>query len=164
MIEFGGATSRDKTQAVVRATSLEQFAGSGRVEVVKHPTRSRFGMWLQGPLPPDEIVARAKWLVANCPRGRYNLVGYNCEHIANWCVAGGFLESLQVRRWFMAQGLLLGGAILTWRKFRPRPWLAVLLGMLALVAPYVYNLEAFRFWKDIGHRWPGHPTPPTPTK
>ncbi len=36
---------------------------------------------------PDEIVERARKMIGT-QLGRYNLVGNNCEHFANWCKTG----------------------------------------------------------------------------
>ncbi len=55
-------------------------------------------MWLPKADGRDKIVERAEWLLANHPpRWRYNLIGNNREHAANFCVAE-YTESLQVRR------------------------------------------------------------------
>lgn len=45
----------------------------------------------------DKVIEQAEWLVANYSPGRYRLVGNNCENIANWCTAGWYPESHQVR-------------------------------------------------------------------
>jgi hypothetical protein len=154
VIEFGGATFRSKGQAIIRPVTLREFAGSGNAVAVKHPNRTTLGMGLPGPLRRCEIVARAEWLIDHCPRGRYSLVGYNCEHVANWCVTGWYSESLQVRRVFLAQAMVLGALLLICRRSRPPWWLAALLGALSLVGPYKYNSDPVRLWKDVLDRWP----------
>ena len=45
-------------------------------------------------------MERAEFLLRLQPKLRYNLIGYNCEHIANMCVSGGWTESYQIRRIF----------------------------------------------------------------
>lgn len=40
------------------------------------------------------------------PRLPYNLIGHNCEHIANMCVAAGYTESHQVRTMFGVRALV----------------------------------------------------------
>jgi hypothetical protein len=53
--------------------------------------------------PTDEgwkVVARAEFLLKLKHRLPYNLIGHNCEVIANMCASQNWTESYQVRRWF----------------------------------------------------------------
>jgi lecithin:retinol acyltransferase len=65
-----------KTLARVRLTSFAAFSVMGRVEVVPRE---------HGAFPPDEVARRALSLLGY---GDYNVLSWNCEHVANWCVYG----------------------------------------------------------------------------
>ncbi|XP_012934727.1 phospholipase A and acyltransferase 2 [Aplysia californica] len=58
------------------------------------------------PLPPDEIVKRAKSMLGDAG---YNLLKDNCEHFANWCRYGE-TESQQVYKGMFAGGYIYGTA------------------------------------------------------
>jgi hypothetical protein len=97
VIDFGGdAIDR------VKRTSLEFFQRtSPRVEVVSHGRYTLTTGYLPAAGSRNEILARARCLIGYRPLPQpYNLVGFNCEHIANWCVAGGYCESHQTRHVF----------------------------------------------------------------
>jgi hypothetical protein len=81
--------------AYIRETTLAEFLKGGE----PHVDRT-----VHAAFPPEELVRRAQCL-AGSSRGDYNLVFYNCEHLAYWC-ATGELESKQVKK-----GLVLAGAI-----------------------------------------------------
>lgn len=91
------------------------------------------------------------------PRRRYNLIGNNCEHAANFCVAE-FTESLQVRRFFLLRAAI-GGAgtvYIAWRvrTLRPVPWLPVaVIEAISLLTVGLYHFHIRRFWKDVGQQW-----------
>lgn len=104
-------------------------------------------------------MRRAEWLLANHPSGWYNLIGWNCEHAANWCV-NEFTESLQVRKAFGVNAIVscLVLLYLSWlyRTKQELGWqlvVALLLSVLGLGATVLYNLHIRRFWKDLGARW-----------
>ena len=155
VIEFGGGDLFRKSEALVRPVSLQQFQDGGHLQVVLHPTRTGHLMRLPGPLPRDQIVARAEWLAVNCPTRRYGLIGSNCKHVANWCVTGGYFESLQARRAIIGTAGVLTIVILAWHWFRLPPWAAGLFAALAVVGPYKYNMDPYRFWKGILDQWAG---------
>jgi len=110
VIEFSGpaGAGSKKNLARIRAVTLAKFEGRNAAVTVRHPRPFLFGLGFGLPtaLPPDEIVTRAEWLCRHAPAGRYNLVGSNCEHLANWCVTGWYFESLQVRTWFAVEPTL----------------------------------------------------------
>jgi hypothetical protein len=82
VIEFGGSIC-DKAGANILAVPLEVFESGASAEVVRHPHRSRLDSVLPPADPSEIIVRRAEWLRENHPPGRYNIVGWNCEHAAN---------------------------------------------------------------------------------
>ena len=55
---------------------------------------------------PAEIVRRTEWLREHHPVGRYHLIGWNCEHAANFCI-NEYTESLQIRRLFFVHAWTL---------------------------------------------------------
>jgi Lecithin retinol acyltransferase len=157
VIQFGGRTS-DKPGANIEAVSLKDFADSGQVEIVKHPKDGGwFGQWLPEADHPGRIVRRAEWLLEHHPAGRYNVIGWNCEHAANFCV-NEFTESLQARRFFLLNAAV-GAAVAVYvslrsRQGRPVSWRLVggrLLMTLATTPLYNYNIR--RFWRDVGEHW-----------
>jgi hypothetical protein len=114
------------------------------------------GIGLPRALSPDEIVVRAEWLIGKSRPGLYNLVGSNCEHLANWCVTGGDFESLQVRASFALQPALLSGLMFAWRRLNPRlrsP--ALILETVTGLTPFIYNFVPYQAWKHILAEWPG---------
>ena len=64
-----------KSGAVIGWARIEDFAGSGEVQV--RPYGERFSA--------DEATARAESMLG---RSGYDLFANNCEHFATWCVAG----------------------------------------------------------------------------
>jgi hypothetical protein len=99
VIEFGGGDIWNKADTQVRRTSLTSFSQGDPVEPVSHP-RSWSGLTYSSPLPPEQVVDRARWLICNQPP-TYRLGYRNCESIAIWCATGDF-ESFQVKaflRW-----------------------------------------------------------------
>lgn len=78
----------------------------GTATVVRHGYDSWFTGWHP---PADEswkIVERAEFLLKLQPRLPYNLIGHNCEIIANMCVSGGWTESYQARRYFTVRAVM----------------------------------------------------------
>jgi hypothetical protein len=125
---------------------------------VEHPRKGGwFGQWLPEADPPDRIVRRAEWLLKHHPSGRYNLIGWNCEHAANFCV-NEFTESLQVRRIFLLR-VAIGAAFALYVSLRVRQgrsvaWRLVVFRLLmSLIPTSLYNYNIRRFWRDLGHQW-----------
>jgi hypothetical protein len=76
VIDFAGADgTKSKSSAVIRQTTLENFADGGTVQIRAY--RVRFER--------DRIVARAQSKLGG---SGYDLFGNNCEHFATWCVTG----------------------------------------------------------------------------
>jgi lecithin:retinol acyltransferase len=157
VIQFGGRIS-DKPGANIEVVSLKDFADSGQVEILKHPKDGGlFGQWLPEADHPDRIVRRAEWLLEYHPAGRYNVIGWNCEHAANFCV-NEFTESLQARRLFLLNAAI-GAAVAPYvsvrsRQGRPVSWRLV--GgrlVMSLVPTTLYHYCIRRFWRDVGEQW-----------
>ena len=101
VIQFGsGVSLMNKRDVGINAVSLKDFEQDGTTTVVRHGYDSRLTGWHP---PADEswkVVKRAEFLLSLQPRLPYNLIGHNCEIIANMCVSGGWTESYQARRYF----------------------------------------------------------------
>ena len=103
VIQFGGRIL-EKPTATVGVVSLGDFENGGDAEAVEHGREDSFlralilprPPWLPEADAPEVVIRRARWLVANHPPRRYHLVGYNCEHAANFCATGWYTESHQV--------------------------------------------------------------------
>jgi len=163
VIQFGRGIF-DKPQATVEAVPLKEFEDGTNAEVVEHGVEQRWFSWLPWPRvwlpaadPRDRIIRRAEWLCEHHPVGRYHLVGWNCEHAANFCV-NEYTESLQVRRLFFVNAWT--GApfawFVSWRAGQGRPVsLRVVLARVAysFLVIGLYNAGIRRFWKDIGQEW-----------
>jgi Lecithin retinol acyltransferase len=118
VVQFRGGIC-DKPRARIEEVALADFRKGCTVDVV--PKEQQWlGLWdVPSALPPEEIVARARWLAARRFEGTYNLVGRNCETIALWCVCN-FGESLQRQR-FQAVNAYVGVVILlTYAYFQGR--------------------------------------------
>lgn len=103
VIDFGG----DATDQVERVSLACFQRTSPHVEVVPHGRHTLTTGYLPRAVSPDEILARARCLIGHRPLPQpYHLVGFNCEHIANWCVAGGYCESHQTRHVFALKAML----------------------------------------------------------
>lgn len=131
--------------------------------VVRHGYES----WFTGYHPPaDEpwkLIARAKFMV-ELQRLPYNLIGHNCEHVADLCVSQFWGESYQTRRFFGARAWM-DMAFMIWlssrsRANRPVPnWVnlaAVAVVGVSLAAIFTYNDQIRRFWQEIEHDWRAH--------
>lgn len=165
VIQFGGRIL-DKPTATVGAVSLTCFERGRVAEVVEHGrTRPWWTLlwprppWLPEADPPEIVIRRARWLAENHPARRYNLVGYNCEHAANFCATGWYTESHQVRTMFGINALL---TLPISYRFGKRPktppstrWyvFAVVKMLVTLTTIPLYNWSIRRFWRDIGFRW-----------
>jgi hypothetical protein len=105
VIQFGPGIA-GKAHAKIEAVSLADFERHGPAEVVRHRRVTPLSGYLFEADEPWKIVARAEFLLNLQPHLPYNLIGHNCEHIANMCVAGGYTESHQVRTMFGAKAYL----------------------------------------------------------
>jgi hypothetical protein len=96
--------------ASIEALSLADFELGGTAEIVRHGYVTRTGVWHP---PADEqrwkIVERAELLLKLQPKLRYNLIGHNCEHIANMCAVPGWTESYQIRNIFTVRAAMSFG-------------------------------------------------------
>jgi Lecithin retinol acyltransferase len=165
VIQFGsGVTLLNKHGTSVGEVPLKDFENGGTAKVVRHGYES----WFSGYHPEfDErwkVVARAEWLLKRQPRLPYNLIGHNCEHVANVCASRNWSESYQTRRWFFRKAVS-DAALIFWmggrsRANRPIPrW-----GRLAIVGWVVvgvaaigtYNHQIKRFWDEILVDWQAH--------
>lgn|ERR1700735_756790 len=165
VIQFGsGVRLWDKARTAVNAVTLAEFENGGRAEGVRHGYES----WFTGHHPAiDEgwkVVARAEFLMKLQPRLRYNLIGHNCEIIANMCASGSWTESYQVRRFFGARAWM-DSAFLLWQAGRNRASKTIPRRVLHLVAAamlaglgviFTYNDQIRRLWKEIRVDWEIH--------
>jgi hypothetical protein len=154
VVQFRGGIC-DKPRARIEEVALADFRKGCTVDVV--PKEQQWlGLWdVPSALPPEEIVARARWLAARRFEGTYNLVGRNCETIALWCVCN-FGESLQRQR-FQAVNAYVGVVILfTYAYFQgrgrapasaTRAILAIMSVRVSLLVMY-YRHNA-RFYRDV---------------
>lgn len=162
VIQFGGRVS-DKRRATIEAVSLTQFESGGRTGVVQHGGRTWWGAPRFEAIPKEQAVERAEWLLANHPKGLYNLFGYNCEQAATFCATNSY-ESYQVRGFFAVR-LLFGWPIqlfvaLRYREKRPlsRVATAALYAwfLSGLVAHFLYYARGERFMREVGRKWSAH--------
>jgi Lecithin retinol acyltransferase len=165
VIQFGsGVTLTNKRTVGINAVPLKDFEQGGTAATVRHDYGSPFTGWHP---PADEswkIVERAEFLLRLQPRLPYNLIGHNCEVIANMCVSGGWTESYQARRYFTVR-VAMDSALLVWmakrsRAGRPMPrWVrpVVVAATVATVGVrFTYNDQIKRFWKEIRGDWEAH--------
>jgi hypothetical protein len=163
VVQFGGEI-RDKPNARIGCASVEEFQDGATAELVPHG-RYEVVHWLPKADPPDKIVERARWLAdraSRSPSQPYNLIGNNCEHIANWCVCG-YTESHQFKRALMAVAYAKGVLFLyvSWRVRQGTASRGLVVGallpnVLSGWAIHVYNREIKRFWEGIRRDWPAH--------
>ena len=165
VIQFGsGVTLLNKSGTAIDAVSLRDFEQSGTAETVRHGYES----WFTGHHPaadePWKIIARADFLLKRQPRLPYNLIGHNCEIIANMCASGSWSESYQTRRFFtirtaMDIPLMLYIASVG-RRNRPIPrwvWIVAICGFAATIAvKTTYDDQIRRLWKEIRDDWEAH--------
>lgn len=74
-IYAGGGKAVHYLREGVALTSLEEFAGGGKIRVKRHLVKK----------DGDEILSRA---YSRLGEDRYNLIFNNCEHFASWCATG----------------------------------------------------------------------------
>ncbi|HEY5288213.1 MAG TPA: lecithin retinol acyltransferase family protein [Solirubrobacteraceae bacterium] len=99
VIQLGGRI-KDKSHASIHYASVSGFAKDASVKVVEHDQLDRAA-----------AVRRAVWLLENPPPTTYNLLGYNCEHVARWC-ATGKIECRQAKELFTANSFMGAGVLL----------------------------------------------------
>jgi len=155
VIQLGGRVF-EKWHASLEVVSLSQFAKGGTVRVVTHSLRRKLIGPVGPPGEPEEIIRRAEWLLLNHPPGRYNLIGWNCESAATFCV-NGLRESSQVRRVMAVMGVSMfplwtfvnKGDRPSWKR---HVWLWVLYAVI-LVLVWAYNHYSRRIWLDLEAQW-----------
>src|ERR1700683_4063221 len=100
-IQFGGGLPvLHKDRAGINAVSVAEFEQGGTAEVVRHGYESPFTGWHPAADERWKIIERAEFLLKLQPKLPCNLVGHNCEHMANLCSVNRWAESYQVRRFF----------------------------------------------------------------
>jgi hypothetical protein len=148
----------------IDAVSFEDFEQRGTAREARHGYES----WFTGHHPaadePWKIIERAEFLLKRQPTLRYNLIGHNCEIIANMCVSGSWTESYQVRRFFGARAAM-DFAFLLWQSRRDRAnkpipkWVLLLVATGVLVSlgiKFTHDDQIRRFWKEIRDDWRAH--------
>jgi hypothetical protein len=165
VIQFGsGANLVNKRGVGINAVSLQDFERGGTARVVRHG----YGSWFTGWHPPADkswqIVERAEFLLKLRPRRPYNLIGHNCEIIANMCVSGGWTESYQTRRYFTAR-TVVDVPLFFWFASRSRAklpiprWVfpvAVGATLLSIAVKETYDHQIKLFWNEIRDEWFAH--------
>jgi hypothetical protein len=142
--------------ATVGVTDLVNFAKGGQVEVVVHTENGSFF----GAVGPSDyradVVHRANWLVANHPQGRYNLIGWNCEHAATFCV-NGFRESSQVRAILAIMGLatlpIIGMVFSTPRRSTRHRKYVWTWGVIVTGLIHTYRTYSSKVWAELEVKW-----------
>jgi Lecithin retinol acyltransferase len=165
VIQFGsGASLRDKHSTRIDAVTLADFEHGGTAVVVRHGYES----WFTGHHPaadePWKVIARAEFLLKLQPGLPYNLIGHNCEIIANMCASGSWTESYQVRRGFGVRAYTSAATLLyiAWlgRRKLPQPsWLYawVIIGSaVSIAARTTYNHGIKKLWDEIREDWLAH--------
>jgi hypothetical protein len=165
VIQFGSGVSLTRKRDVgINAVSLKDFEQGGTATVVRHGYSSSFTGWHP---PADEswkIVERAEFLLKLQPHLPYNLIGHNCEIVANMCVSGGWTESYQARRYFAVRSVTDAALLLLiagrQRAKLPIPkWVlpVVAVGVLVSVGvKFTYDDQIRRFWNEIRGAWLAH--------
>ena len=164
VIQFGsGVMLLNKGDTAIDAVTLRDFEQRSTAEVVRHGYES----WFTGHHPaadePWKIIARAEFLLKLQPKLPYNLIGHNCEIIANMCVSGSWTESYQVRRVFGARAYM-DFVFLIWLSGQTRGKLAVprwippvaVVVVVSVAAIGTYNYQIKKFWEEIRGDWLAH--------
>lgn len=178
VIQFGPGIA-GKANAKIEAVMLSNFERHAPAEVVRHGRAFALSGYLFEADEPWKIVARAEFLLELQPRLPYNLIGHNCEHIANMCVSGGYTESHQVRTLFGVKAYATL-PFFAWylhlsRYGRVMPkalvWGLVLGAIAGPIAIQTYNKHIKQFWDEIKGAWLEHeralseaPPPPDGTE
>lgn len=165
VIQFGsGVRLWDKARTAISAVTLAEFKQGGTARVVRHGYESPFTG--HHPAADDgwKVVARAEFLLKLQPRLRYNLIGHNCEIIANMCASGSWTESYQTRRFFSVRTAmdipLMFYMASRNRRNLPLPrWLVavVIAGAASSIAvKTTYDDQIRRLWSEIRGDWLEH--------
>jgi hypothetical protein len=94
---------------------------------------------------------RAHWLVENPPPTTYNLLGYNCEHVAHWCATGN-IECRQAKELFTVNSFMGGGLLLFVE--HPHGWLFGLFQLLVgLFLLWLSRGPTRKFERHIHDSW-----------
>ena len=165
VIQFGSGVSLvNKRRVGITAVPLKGFEQGGTATAVRHGFDSLFSGWHPTADEPWKVVARAEFLQRLQPRVPYNLIGHNCEIIANMCASGGWTESYQARRYFGVR-VVTDAALQFWiarrsRAKAPLPkWVlpVVAAGFLVSISvKFTYDDQIRRFWNEIGNAWRAH--------
>lgn len=157
VIQFGPGITGDSRIEAVKLTDFEQ---NGPAQVVKHGRVVGISGYLFEADEPWKIVARAEFLLKLQPKLPYNLIGHNCEHIANMCIAGGYTESHQVRTMF---GVHAYTTFVVWvwlarknRMSRPAAGALVLWLLAGFIAISTYDHQIKRLWQELKEPWFEH--------
>jgi len=165
VIQFGsGVNLINKRTVGITAVPLKDFEQGGTARVVRHGFGSPFTGWHPPADEPWKVIERAEFLLKLQPRLPYNLIGHNCEVIANMCVSGGWTESYQARRYFAVraitdEALLLGIASRTRAKLPIPKWVlpvAIAGALASMGVKFTYDNQIRRFWKEIRRDWQAH--------
>lgn len=165
VIQFGsGVRLWDKARTTINAVTLKEFEQGGTARRVRHGYESPFTGHHPAADEGWKVADRAEFLLKLQPQLRYNLIGQNCEIVANMCASGSWSESYQARRFFAVR---LAMNIPLWffisgrsRRNLPLPgWVTpvVVVGTAATLAVKVtYDEQIRRLWKVIRSDWLEH--------
>lgn len=166
VIQFGsGARLWDKAGTAVNAVTLAEFENGGTASVVPAGYDSLLDTgYHPAPEAAWKVIARAEYMLKLQHRLPYNLIGHNCEIIANLCAAGGWSESYQVRRFFRGKALISAACLMyiSWlgRKNLPLPsWVApaaITSVLVSVITIGTYNDQIRRLWREIRTDWQEH--------
>jgi hypothetical protein len=165
VIQFGsGVRLMTKRGVGINAVPLKDFEQGGTATVVRHGFDSWFTGWHPPADEPWKVIERAEFLLRLQPRLPYNLIGHNCEIIANMCVSGGWTESYQARRYFTVR-IVTDAALQLWIASRRRAklpipkWVLPVVvagGLASIGVKFTYDDQIRRFWKEIRDDWQAH--------
>jgi hypothetical protein len=165
VIQFGSGVSLVNKRGVgISAVPLKDFEQGGTAAPVRHGYYSWFTGWHPSADVSWKIVERAEFLLDLQPRLPYNLIGHNCETIANMCVTPGWTESYQTRRYFAVR-TVTDAALMLWISSRGRAnlpipkWVLPLVvagGLVSVGVKSTYDDQIRRFVNEIRDDWQAH--------
>lgn len=142
VVQFGGRI-KDKPHASIHYASATDFAKGARIKVVPHDNLDR-----------DAAMRRAHWLVENPPPATYNVLGYNCEHVARWCATGN-IECSQARD-ALGFNSMMGVGMFAYFVEHPSGWLIGLVQLLiGLLLAWLSRGPTRKFERHIRENWTG---------